>query len=164
MKLGIMSDSHDHMGNISKAVEAFSQRKIEALIHGGDLCSPFVFRKLDQLREFCPQMYAVFGNNDGDRVLLTEKGRGFCTFRDGALTLELDGRRIAVMHYPDVAESLHKSGDFDLVIYGHTHHVRMEGKDRILLNPGTCSGYLADRSTIAVVDLAGFEVELIELS
>jgi putative phosphoesterase len=163
MKLGIMSDSHDHMGNISRAVEAFSQRKIAALIHGGDLCSPFVFRQLERLREFCPQMYAVFGNNDGDRVLLTEKGRDFCTFRDGALTLELDGRRIAVMHYPDVAESLHRSGDFDLVIYGHTHQVRLEGTDRILVNPGTCAGYLAERATIAVVDLANLEVELIEL-
>jgi putative phosphoesterase len=163
MNLGIMSDSHDHMGNIGKAVEAFAQREIAALIHGGDLCSPFVFRQLEQLREFCPQMYAVFGNNDGDRVLLTEKGRGFCTFRDGALTLELGGRRIAVMHYPDVAESLHRSGDYDLVIYGHTHQVRVEGKDRILLNPGTCAGYLAERPTIAVVDLSRLEVELIEL-
>ena len=163
MKLGVMSDTHDHLGNIGKAVEAFSQRKIAALVHGGDMCSPFVFRQLEALRGFCPQMYAVFGNNDGDRVLLTEKGRGFCTFRDGALTLELDGRRIALMHYPDVAESLHRSGDFDLVIYGHTHQVRVEGKDRVLLNPGTCAGYLAERSTIAVVDLGRLEVELIEL-
>ena len=163
MILGVMSDSHDHLGNIGKAVTAFSDRKIGALIHGGDLCSPFVFRKLDELKRSCPSMYAVFGNNDGDRVLLTEKGRGFCTFRDGALTLELEGRRIAVMHYPDVAESLHRSGDFDLVIYGHSHQVRVEGSDRILLNPGSCAGYLAEQATIAVVDLDDLEVELIEL-
>ena len=163
MNLGVMSDSHDHLGNIGKAVAAFTERKIGALIHGGDLCSPFVFRPLEQLREFCPRMYAVFGNNDGDRVLLTEKGGDFCTFRDGALTLELAGRRIAVMHYPDVAESLHRSGDFDLVIYGHTHEARVEGKDRILLNPGSCAGYLAECATIASVDLDSLEVELIEL-
>jgi putative phosphoesterase len=163
MNLGVMSDSHDHLGNIGKAVAAFTERRIGALIHGGDLCSPFVFRQLEQLRELCPQMYAVFGNNDGDRVLLTEKGRGFCTFRDGALTLELGGRRIAVMHYPDVAESLHRSGDYDLVIYGHTHQVRVEAAERVLLNPGSCAGYLAERATIAVVDLANLKVELIEL-
>jgi putative phosphoesterase len=163
MILGVMSDSHDHLENIGKAVAAFTERRIGSLIHGGDLCSPFVFRQLEQLRELCPSMYAVFGNNDGDRVLLTEKGRGFCTFRDGALTLELGGRRIAVMHYPDVAESLHRSGDFDLVIYGHSHQVRVEGSDRILLNPGSCAGYLAQRATIAAVDLASLEVELIEL-
>ena len=163
MKLGVMSDSHDHLGNIGKAVAAFTERRIGSLIHGGDMCSPFVFRQLEALREFCPSMYAVFGNNDGDRVLLTEKGRGFCMFRDGAMTLELGGRRIAVMHYPDVAESLHRSGDFDLVIYGHSHQVRMEGSDRILLNPGSCAGYLSEKATIAVVDLVSLEVELIEL-
>ena len=163
MKLGVMSDSHDHLENIGKAVAAFTERRIGCLIHGGDLCSPFVFRQLQQLREFCPGMYAVFGNNDGDRVLLTEKGRGFCTFRDGAMTLELGGRRIAVMHYPDVADSLHRSGDFDLVIYGHSHQVRVEGSDRILLNPGSCAGYLTEKATIAVVDLDSLEVELIEL-
>jgi putative phosphoesterase len=163
MILGVMSDSHDHLENIGKAVAAFTERRIGSLIHGGDLCSPFVFRQLEQLRELCPSMYAVFGNNDGDRVLLTEKGRGFCTFRDGALTLELGGRRIAVMHYPDVAESLHRSGDFDLVIYGHSHQVRVEGSDRILLNPGSCAGYLTEKATIAVVDLGSLEVELIEL-
>ena len=91
MILGVMSDSHDHLDNIAKAVQEFTDRKIAALIHGGDLCSPFVFRQLEKLRTFCPRMYAVFGNNDGDRVLLSEKGKGFCTFRDGALILELGG-------------------------------------------------------------------------
>ena len=164
MILGVMSDSHDHLGNIAKAVQEFTDRKITALIHGGDLCSPFVFRQLVKLKTFCPRMYAVFGNNDGDRVLLSEKGAGFCTFRDGAMTLELGGRRIALMHYPDVAESLHRSGDFDLVIYGHSHQVRVEGGERVLLNPGSCAGYLADRATIAAVNLDTLGVELIDLA
>ena len=164
MIIGVMSDSHDHLGNISKAVAAFTDRKIGALIHAGDLCSPFVFRELDRLRSFCPAMYAVFGNNDGDRVLLTEKGRGFCTFRDGAMTLELGGRRIAVMHYPDVAESLYRSGDFDLVVYGHSHEARLDSGGRVLLNPGSCAGYLADGAGVAVVDLDTLQVERIELA
>jgi len=164
MILGVMSDSHDHLVNIAKAVAEFTDRKIAALIHGGDLCSPFVFRQLLRLKAFCPRMYAVFGNNDGDRVCLSEKGKGFCTFRDGAFTLELGGRRIAIMHYPDVAESLHRSGDFDLVIYGHSHQVRVEGRGQVLLNPGSCAGYLADRATIAVVELDTLEVELIDLA
>jgi predicted phosphodiesterase len=121
MKLGVMSDSHDHLGNIGKAVAAFTERRIGSLIHGGDMCSPFVFRQLEALREFCPGMYAVFGNN------------------------------------------LHKSGDFDLVIYGHSHQVRVEGGDRVLLNPGSCAGYLTEKATIAVVDLVSLEVELIDL-
>jgi putative phosphoesterase len=163
MILGVMSDSHDHLGNIARAVEVFQDRNIGALIHGGDLCSPFVFRELGKLKAICPAMYAVYGNNDGDRVLLNEKGSGFCTFRDGALTLELGGRRIAIMHYPDVAEALYKSGDFDLVIFGHTHQVRVERAERVLLNPGTCAGYLADQATVASVNLENLAVEVISL-
>jgi predicted phosphodiesterase len=39
----------------------------------------------------------------------------------------------------------------------------VEGSDRILLNPGSCAGYLAERATIAAVNLDNLEVELIEL-
>jgi putative phosphoesterase len=163
MLIGVLSDSHDHLGNLAKAVRVFSERKIGALLHAGDLCSPFVFRHLRELTPFAPRMYAVFGNNDGDRVLLTNKGAGFCVFRDGVHTLELEGRRIVMMHYPDVAESLHRSGDFDLVIYGHNHQARVEGTGRVLLNPGTCSGYLAERASVATVNLETLEVELIPL-
>jgi putative phosphoesterase len=163
MILGVLSDSHDHLANVEKAVAVFKDRKIEALIHGGDFCSPFVFNYLKELQTICPQMHAVFGNNDGDRVLLTLKGKGFCTFRDGALVLKVGGRVIAVMHYPDVAESLHRSGDYDLVIFGHSHQARVEGSDRLLLNPGSCAGYLAQRATVAVVDLETLTAELIDL-
>jgi putative phosphoesterase len=163
MILGVMSDSHDHLGNIGKAVQAFLDRKIGALIHAGDFCSPFVFRELEKLKPTCPRMYAVFGNNDGDRVLLVDKGSGFCTFRDSALSLELQGRRIAVMHYPDVAASLYRSGDFDLVVYGHSHEPNLQQGERVLLNPGSCAGYLSDRATVSVVDLDSLQVEMITL-
>jgi putative phosphoesterase len=163
MLIGVLSDSHDHLPNIAKAVRAFTERKIGALLHAGDLCSPFVFRELRELTSLSPRMYAVFGNNDGDRVLLTNKGGRFCVFRDGVHTLELEGRRIVMMHYPDVAESLYRSGDFDLVIYGHNHQARVEGTERILLNPGTCAGYLADQASVATVNLETLEVELIPL-
>ena len=50
------------------------------------------------------------------------------------------------------------------MIYGHSHQVRVEGKEQILLNPGSCAGYLADRATVAAVDLDTLEVDLIDLA
>ena len=99
MKLGIMSDSHDHLGNISKAAEAFSRRKIAALIHGGDMCSPFVFRRLEQLREFCPRMYAVFGNNDGDRLTISKAAERFSnvTVHGHMGTIEVAGEHAIIV-------------------------------------------------------------------
>jgi len=109
-------------------------------------------------------MYAVFGNNDGDRLLLERKAGAFFTFRDTVMTLELGGHRVVVMHYPDVARSLLRSGDFELVIYGHSHEAVVEaGEGRLLLNPGSCAGYETERPTVAIVDLEELRAELVGL-
>jgi putative phosphoesterase len=163
MKIGIISDTHDNMTNIRKAVSLFDSRGVEAVLHGGDFCSPFTLGEFKPLADRGVKMYAVFGNNDGDKILLTERGGGFCTFRDGVYVLTLDGRRIVLMHYPDVAEDLFKAATFDLVIYGHNHRVRLEGSERKLLNPGTCSGYLVDKATIALAETRDMAVEIVSL-
>jgi putative phosphoesterase len=163
MKIGIFSDTHDHLTNIAKAVEIFRERKVEALIHAGDFCSPFVFNVIEKIKPVCPKMYAVFGNNDGDKLLLTQKAGSFCIIKDILHEVELGGRKIAVMHYPELAERFYREGSFDLVIYGHNHRHLVQGKDRLLLNPGACSGYLADKATIAVLGLGAMEAEIIPL-
>lgn len=163
MKVGILSDTHDHLPNIAKAVEAFSKNGVEALIHGGDFCSPFTLATFKPLAEKGLKMYAVFGNNDGDRALLVQRGGEFCSFADGSRIVTLGGRTFAVMHYPDLADDLYRSGAYDVVIYGHNHKVRVEGEMRRLLNPGTCAGYLAEAATIAVLDTSDLRVEVIRL-
>ena len=109
------------------------------------------------------KMYAVFGNNDGDRALLVRRAGDFCTFADGARSLELGGRRIVVMHYPDLSQDLFKLGTYDLVVYGHDHKARLEGDRKKLLNPGTCSGYLADAATVAILETDTMAVEIVRL-
>ncbi len=162
MKVGILSDSHDRLENLKQAVGLFRRAGVEALIHAGDFCSPFCFQELKALHGVA--CYAVFGNNDGDRVMLREKSRDFCIFKDMVHELELGGRRLVVMHYPDLAEPLFHSGAYDLVVYGHTHRLVSRGSsERRLLNPGTCSGYLADRATVALWDTASMEVEILSL-
>ncbi len=163
MKIGVISDSHDNLSNIRKAVEVFSTNGVEALIHGGDFCSPFTIPEFKPLSEKGVKMHAVFGNNDGDRVLLTRRGEGFCTFADGSLVVTLGGKRIVVLHYPDLAEDLFRLGAYDLVIYGHNHKIRVEGQGKKLLNPGTSSGYLADKATVALVETTGMDVQIVTL-
>jgi len=65
-----------------------------------------------------------------------------------------------VIHYPDIADELFRGAAFDLVIYGHDHKPRVEGTEKKLLNPGTCSGYLAEAATVALVDTATMDVEI----
>jgi uncharacterized protein len=163
MKIGVISDSHDNLSNIRKAVEIFSTNGVEALIHGGDFCSPFTLAEFKPLSQKGVKMHAVFGNNDGDRVLLVRRGEGFCAFADGSLTVTLGGKRIVVLHYPDLAEDLFRLGAYDLVIYGHNHTIRVEGREKKLLNPGTSAGYLAEKATVALVETEGMEVQIITL-
>ncbi len=163
MRIGILSDTHDHLPNIAKAVDAFSTHGVEAIIHAGDFCSPFTMATYRPLAEKGLKMYAVFGNNDGDRALLVQRGGEFCSFADGSRVVTLDGRTFAVMHYPDLADDLYRSGAYDVVIYGHNHKLRVEGEGRKLLNPGTCAGYLADAATVAVLDTNGMGVQVVRL-
>jgi predicted phosphodiesterase len=84
------------MDAIRAAVELFNKKKVKTVLHAGDIISPFTagaFSKLDA------DMYFVFGNNDGDRLLLKQKfdeiGAQCCgDFGD----LEIDGKRIALLH------------------------------------------------------------------
>ena len=163
MKVGILSDSHDNLDNIRKAVKTFIEAEVETVIHAGDFCSPFFFRIVGDLKAVCSKMYAVFGNNDGDRLLLSQKGAGFCEFKDVVYKLDIDGKKIVIMHYPDVAVSLYRSGDFDLVIFGHTHRLVLEEEKSILLNPGACSGYLADKATVALLDTQEMKIQIVNL-
>jgi uncharacterized protein len=163
MNIGVMSDSHDNLVNVRKAVEIFRSRNVEILLHCGDICSPFVMAELGPLRQAGVRMHAVLGNNDGDPVYLTRRGEGFCEFHDFALKLEVDGRRIVMMHYPDLAEDLFRCERFDLVLYGHNHKARLEGGSRKLLNPGTCSGVLAEYASVAIVDTKGMDAEIVRL-
>ena len=163
MKIGVMSDSHDNLEKIADAVTVFKEHSVEIVLHAGDFCSPFVFRELIKLQPECSKMYGVFGNNDGDRVLLVRNAGDFCDLRDGIMKLELSNRKIALMHYPDAAEDLYNSGMYDLVIYGHTHTRVLRGENRKLLNPGACSGYLTDKATVAIVDLEDLSVDIVEL-
>ena len=69
-----------------------------------------------------------------------------------------------MVHYPELAEPLAGSGEFDLVVFGHSHEVaeRRVG-ETLLLNPGEVCGWLTGRATVAVVDLEGMTVEVIDL-
>jgi putative phosphoesterase len=163
MKIGVLSDTHDNLANLRLAVGVFAGRGVGAVIHAGDFCSPFTLQEFSPLFSKGVRMHAVFGNNDGDRVHLVRRGADFCAFHDGAAVVELDGRRIVAVHYPDLAAALLASGVYDLVIHGHDHAVRVEGGPRRLLNPGTCSGYLASRATVAVVDTADLSIEVVDL-
>ncbi|GAB4489134.1 MAG: metallophosphoesterase [Thermodesulfovibrionales bacterium] len=157
MKIGVISDTHDNMPAIQRAVDVFTSRKVAHVIHAGDYCSPFTFRVLGKLS--CG-FTGVFGNNDGEKLLLKKMSDG--RIHRQPHIFELGGRKIVVMHEHHVAEALAASGHYDAVIFGHTHEpvVRTIGKC-LLMNPGEASGWLYGKCTVVIADLAEMTAEII---
>jgi len=160
MLIGIMSDTHDNLIFLRKAIELFNNKKVGHVIHAGDYTSPFTLKLFKELK--C-KYTGIFGNNDGDKLLLLERAEG--NIYNQPYIFKLHNRKIVVMHEHQVADALADSGHFDLVIYGHTHKADIRKvKATLLVNPGEVSTWLYGKSTVALVDLEKMEGEIVELT
>ncbi len=160
MKIGVMADSHDNVPKVQQAVDLFNDEQVGLVVHAGDFISPFAVKPLAHLT--C-RVLAVFGNNDGERIGVANMFTGFGEVHPNLATTTAAGRRIAVVHYPELARSLARSGDYDLVVYGHTHEIDESVEKGVLLNPGEVGGWLTGRCTVALVDLETLQVEIRDL-
>ena len=150
MKLGVMSDSHDNMPNIKRAVALFNEIGVDLVVHAGDFIAPFA---IDPLADLNCRVVGVFGNNDGERVILAQRFESIGEVHPNLASVSLGGKRIAVMHYPELAIPIAKSGDYDIVVYGHTHKIAIRKEKSLLLNPGETGGWTTGKATVAVVDV-----------
>lgn len=165
MKIGVLADSHDRLEAISLAVAKFNREGVQHVFHAGDVISPFTTLSFKPLKA---QLHLVWGNNDGDKFLLRDKFGGIKASIHGTLMkTELYGRRIAMNHgtYEAIVRNLIDTGEYDLVITGHTHkpEIIWEGKT-LVVNPGAASGYLAQEKTVATVDLKTMKATLLTLT
>ena len=161
MKIGIMSDSHDNVVNYNKAIEQLKEKKIEALIHCGDLSAPIILKRLVQL-DF--PVYLVPGNtNDTYTSTKMSMESTNVKFYNPFGDIELGGLKIAFIHFPELAEALAHTGKYDFVFYGHTHEKKDEtiGNTR-LINPGEILGFKGT-PTYAVLDTETKKVEFFDL-
>jgi uncharacterized protein len=159
MRIGILSDSHDNMPAIAKAVGVFNDMEVAHVLHAGDLVSPFVSIPLKELNM---DFTAVFGNNDGERVGLANVFKG--RIHRPPFALEIAGKKVLLMHEPDTLGALVASGHFDAIVYGHTHEPDIRIGRTLVVNPGECAGWLKGRRTIAIWDLESGEAEIMPLA
>ena len=159
MLIGILSDTHDDMSAIRRAVDTFNTRGVSHVIHAGDLVSPFTFELFSTLQ--C-NMTAIFGNNDGDRVLLKQNSKG--NIHPQPFLMTFNEKRIVVVHEPDLVDALADSGHFDLVIYGHTHTPDVRKiNTTLIINPGKTALLHKGKSSIALLESEKMETEIISL-
>ncbi len=159
MRIGIVSDSHDHLKRTARAVSLLIAEGAEVLIHCGDLIGPEVVRLCGQLPS-----YYVFGNNDFDEETLRSAIRdvgGTCLEWGGEVTL--GGKRIAVSH-GDLLKELRRlaAAGPDYLLYGHSHVAddRRDGPTR-WINPGAL--HRAVEHTVGLLDLDADELRFLKV-
>ncbi len=168
MKLAVISDTHDHKDNILKAVSIMNERKVDALIHCGDYVAPFVKRWFDGLNDNIKENFlGVFGNNDGERVFLVKNLGQICDIVGMEINKDFDGKKVYASHMPtqNTIDAIAKSGQYDIVLTGHTHNMVNKKYDNgvLVVNPGEACGYLTGKSTFAIIDTDKMEAEIIDL-
>ena len=165
MKVCIVSDSHDRADALAAAVRAAKSEGARAVIHCGDLIGAQTVRPALALGL---PVHLVHGNNVGDPYMLHGLARasgGGLHYYGGDARLELDGRRVFVIHYPDYGYAMACTGDWDVVCCGHSHAAAIDrvanvkGGESWLVNPGTVAG-LAAPATWMLGDLERMSFEV----
>ncbi len=162
MRIAVISDSHDNIWKLEAAMPHL--RAAQAVIHCGDICSPFMIRKLGEGLAGVA-VHVVWGNNDGDKLLMAKVAGNFShiELHGEIAVLDLGGLAVAVNHYPEVARGLAMSGKYGMVCYGHDHRAHDERVGKcLLLNPGELMG-MKGASTVAIVDSQLLSVERLTL-
>ena len=157
-RIGIISDTHENIRLIIRAVDILKSQNLDLVIHCGDIISPPVLERFVGL-----PIRFVFGNNDGERSGLKKKclELGFGEI-DDILEFTHSQKSFHVYHgtNPTRLDKAISSQVFDYVLHGHTHVIRNEviGKTRVL-NPGALFG--VEEATVAVLDPGSGEFEII---
>jgi putative phosphoesterase len=161
--LGLLSDSHDNLTLLSRAVAICNQDQVGLVLHGGDYVAPFSLAPLEELKA---PFLGVFGNNDGEKAGLGNRSEG--RLKPGPRTLQIRGRRILLVH--DLEKECPKAlkpdrTPWDLVVHGHTHlpEIRREGST-LFFNPGEVGGWLKGRASMGLLNLDTMEGRILDLT
>lgn len=169
MKICIVSDSHDRSDALARAVGEGAAAGATVVVHCGDVIGTQTLRSA--MNVGLP-MHVIHGNNLGDPISLGRWSResgGLLSYHGADARLELGGRRVFVVHYPEYGYAMACTGDWDLVCCGHSHCAGIERVGNVksattwLVNPGTVAGLAAPASWIlGDLDAMRFDIRTLD--
>jgi len=164
MKLGIISDTHDNVPKVKAAVELFNTEGVEAVVHCGDFIAPFAILPYKDLA--CGKFFGVFGNNDGEKKGLGQIAQtNNWQIEPGPFKLAIGGKKITLIHEPDLLEELISKGESDIIAYGHLHRPKIEDENgTLVINPGEGGGWTSSNATLAIIDLKTMQTDILTLT
>ena len=164
MRIGVVSDTHNHLPNVSRIVEILNDAGVDRVIHTGDITQEKTLVALARLEA---PLHAVYGNNDlPERDTLESAAQRLgIQLCDPPLELDWEGRRLWVVHDPRDFESSLPAAQRQgaapaLILHGHDHRYRLEERGcTVVFNPGECAGHMRGQNAIGLVDLVSLECE-----
>ena len=159
--IGILSDSHDNLDALGKAVRFFKNSGCGLILHAGDFVAPFAAKLLGEAG--C-EVKAVCGNCDGEKEGLKATISPFGTIGKAPFLFTYEGKKIAVTHLNGPVGALIESRAHDLIVFGHTHRpeIRKAGP-ALVVNPGETGGQVTGQSTVALYDPQTGEISIYPL-
>ena len=154
MRICIVSDSHDRADALTQAVQAAKDEGAQVVIHCGDLIGTQTLRGALATGL---TLHLIHGNNIGDQISLARwvrERKGQFEYHGPDARLELAGKKVFAVHYPEYGYAMACTGDWDLVCCGHSHVAAIEqvpnvkGGKTWLVNPGTVAGLAAPASWV----------------
>jgi putative phosphoesterase len=173
MVIGVISDTHDKITTIDKALKAFLSVGVELIIHCGDWKSPETLTYFaEQTQVLNLSVKGVLGNNDLAIANFMSANKLFshCDIREGIFELSFNNISGAIYHghHAPTLRKIRESDSYDVVFLGHTHKPRIEESGRtIIINPGS-TAFSIPRSktwlpTVAVFNTNTMKAEILTL-
>jgi uncharacterized protein len=117
-KIGIISDTHNNIDSIKKAIDIFKQNNVDYIIHCGDISNP---ESVEHFKDIKTKF--VKGNMDIDIDLIEQKIKKTGNEYLGKYSIfKEDEKTIAVFHGDDkniLKDIIEKNPDF--LFLGHSH-------------------------------------------
>ncbi len=161
MRIGVVSDTHNNLKNVTEIISLFNHNKVDLVIHTGDITNAKTLSSFSGLN--C-DLYGVFGNNDRNENGLMEIINCYeFKFQEPPLSITLNGRNITVFHEPEfIDEYREKNTNIDIILHGHTHRYREEIVDKVLIyNPGESAGMQKGKNAVGIIDLSDLSTQRI---
>ena len=143
IKLGLIADTHipTRARELpARLSEIF--RDVDHIIHAGDYVN---YSVIEELQKIAP-MTGCYGNMDP--TILKNK-------LTKVATLKIENLVIKVIHdlgWGSRIKKLQKSGQFDVLVYGHTHKPSIKKeKNLILINPGSATNAFRTSNSVGIL-------------
>ncbi|MEA2036302.1 MAG: metallophosphoesterase [Nanoarchaeota archaeon] len=158
--IGIISDTHDNVNNVLKAIKIFENNNVDFIVHCGDVVSPLTMKHFNGIHT-----KLVKGNCDGEvdglkKTMEDIKGE----YLGEVGKLNILGKKIIIYHgeKKDKLQDFIDGQEFDFILTGHTHESRDEKKDKTrIINPG--AHYYGGENKVVLLDVEKDKVEFIEV-